>query len=772
MNAKQLKLEQLERRELLDGALGSELVSFASNEAFAEALVERAVEQNRWQFGQRYQPWFGCGGIDHLGGNIACPEMFEPVVGDLFAGDAGDGDVPTFSDTNTQVSGVDEGDIVETDGEYVYVLSSGMVTIVDVRELAHPRVASRFKLEASLGRSDMYLDGDRLLVISDADTDWFGPVPFGEPFLIDVADDVFFEGWEPAPRSRVIATVIDITDREDPTLVNKTEIDGSLANSRVVDGTAYVVLDEYLRFPAVAKEPVDGVAKEGEWPVEYVFESEASYRTRVASEILDVMPSYVSKDPDERVQAAGLVSEFSSTYTLGDPNANSLLSVFTIDMQAETPSVDDGNSVMTNSGREIFMSRENLYLFQQKWDDGQQTQIIKIDVDAENGDIQPIASGVVPGRMLDQFSADEYLGDLRIATTTGWGEESSSGVYVVNNVDDQLEIKGSVQNLAPTERIFSTRFLGERAYVVTFRQVDPLFAIDMSDATNPTVEGELKIPGFSTYLQPIDEDHLIGIGRDADPQTGRPEALQLSLFDVSDMTAPELVDRFTFEDGVSAWSLAERDHHAFRYFATHDKLAIPVSSRDNGTWIRDEAGERQWVPAVFNHALHVFDVDATEGFAFAGAVEHPSQVQRSVRVGDALYSVSEDTFLAHQLDDLETQLGKIYYLPPANGGVIPVNPTPDDIDRLFEEAATEENAEQFDIDGNALVNTDDVAFVVEAVVDSQFGDSDLDGDVDFADFLNLSANFGGSGEWADGDFDGDGLIGFADFVVMSKNFGR
>lgn len=763
MNAIKLRVESLENRVLLDGALGSELAEFASEKELASSLLERAVGQYQWQFGQPAYQWrwdWGC--LVCLEGGIEVPTAFDGAAG-------GGAELPTFSDTNTQVAGVDEGDIVETDGEFIYILSNNMVTIVDVRDLAHPRVASRYKLEANTWGSDMYLDGDRLMVISNQQ---YFYEPFGGP-LIDVAIDIAPGFWGPQERSSVVATVLDVTDREDPQLVGRTEVDGSLANSRVIDGTAYVVLDEYVRFPEPAIIPIEAEEGSKEDP-QFVYETEESYRARVASTILDVMPNYTTYGVDNQVQVEGIVADFSSTYTLGDPNASSVLSVFTIDMQADLPSLDDGNSVLTTTGREIFMSRENLYLFQHKWDGTQQTQIIKFDVDAEEVEIEPVASGIVPGRMLDQFSADEYMGDLRIATTVGWGEESSSGVYILNNTEGSLEIKGSVEELAPTEQIFSARFMGDRAYIVTFRQVDPLFAIDLSDPENPTVKGELKIPGFSEYLQPINQDYLVGIGRDADPRTGRAEALQLSLFNVSDMTNPELVDRYTFGGGRSTWSVAEHDHHAFRYFPEQQKLAIPVSSYEEaGVWVVGEEGEEFWVAAEHQHGLHVFDVSLeAESFEFVGAVSHPSQVQRSVRVGDALYSISMDTFLAHDLNDLENQLGKIYYLPPANGGVIPKSPSPEDIDRLFEEAANADNDREFDIDGNSLVNTDDVAFVVEAVVDTHFGDTDLDGDVDFEDFLTLSANFGQQGEWADGDFDGDGEINFADFVVLSKNFGR
>ncbi len=754
-------VESLEHRVMLDGALGSEIASFSTESELSSALLDRAASQHQWLFERPFFNPSHCllclgGGGDDFFAFDGAPEA---------GGAGGDVDAPSFSDTNTQVLGVDEGDIVETDGEFVYVLSENMVTIIDVRELEHPRVTSRVQLNASSHGSDMYLHGDRLMVISN--NSYFGGGPFfgGPDILIDLIDvDLAF--WEP-PQQSITATVIDVTNREDPTIVNTTEIDGALANSRAIDGRAYIVADEYLNYPIPELVPVDGPIEEDGQQL-YVYESEAAYRERMATSILDVMPSYETRDFGQQVQAEGLVSDYSTTFTTGDPNFSSLVSVFTIDMNAEVPTVESGNSVFTNAGREIFMSRDSLYLFQHSWGEADQTKILRFEVDAVAGTALPVASGRVPGRMLDQFSADEYNGDLRIATTTGWGEDQSSGVYVLNSDGEDLEVIGSVENLAPTERIFSARFMGDRAYIVTFRQVDPLFAIDMSDATNPTVEGELKITGFSTYLQPIDENHLIGIGRDADPVTGRAQTLQLSLFDVEDLTDPQLVDRFTFEgDG---WSIAEQDHHAFRYFPDYDTLAIPVTSFENGTWIRND-GFREWVPAEFNESLHVFQVDTETGFTFTDAIAHPSQVRRSVRVGDALYSISNDTFLANSITDPSTQLGRIYYLPPANGGVIPTDPRPEDIDRIFESAATEEFNEEFDMDGNSLVNADDATFVVEAVVNSHRGDTDLDGDVDFADFLQLSTNFGQEGGWGDGDVNGDGLVNFADFIILSQNFG-
>ena len=335
---------------------------------------------------------------------------------------------------------------------------------------------------------------------------------------------------------------------------------------------------------------------------------------------------------------------------------------------------------------------------------------------------------------------------------------------------DELEIVGSVEKLAPGERIFSARFVGETGYVVTFRQVDPLFSIDLSNPTKPVVEGELKIPGFSEYMQPIDENHLLAIGRDADPRTGRSRGLQISLFDVTDINDPKLEDRYTFEGEWGTYSAAEHDHHAFGYYPEYNTLAIPVTSSGRGSWIQEEWGGRFWVPAQYSEALQVFSVDTEEGFEFLGAVEHPSQVQRSLRVDDALYSVSYDTVKVNSITEPDNLLGQVHFLPPRNGGVIPKRPDAGDIDRVFEEARAEAASARFDMDGNALVNTDDATFLVEAVLETKFGDADLNGEVGFKDFLILANNFGNEGGWEDGDFTGDGLVDFDDFRVLAENF--
>ena len=763
-----MKLESLENRELLDAGLGSEIADFASQEELKSALLDKAAEQHQWLFGQE-QERFGC--FDCFGGGGGFPVPVLPVFDAPLAPSVGAPEAdftatPDFSDTNVQVQGVDEGDIVETDGNYVYVLSENLMTIVDVRDQDHPRISSRVHLSNDSYGAEMYLDGDRLMVASSG----FGI--FADP-LIDVpflADFI----WEPPHQSTVI-TVIDVSDREDAKIVSETNVDGSVTNSRAIDGTGYFIVSDNLAYPQPQLNEVKFISEDGtlERTIN-IYETEEEYRARVEPTILDALPNYTTYDQDRVLVETGVTSDFTTTFSTNDPNYGSIVSVVTIDMHEELPSVETGTSVLMNSGHDIFMSRENLYMFQNRWDLQDSTSIMKFDLnaDVEDGNVLPIASGVVPGHMLDQFSADEYNGDLRVATTSGFGNESTSGVYVLEETgEDGLTIKGAVAGLARGERIFSARFVGSQGYIVTFRQVDPLFSIDLSDPNNPVVEGELKIPGFSEYIQPIDENTLLAIGRDADPITGRSEGLQISLFDVTDKTDPQLVDRYTFEGGSSTFSPAEHDHHAFNYFPDQEVLAVPVSGRDGGAWIRTEEDGRFWVPAQWNQAVHVFEVDTEEGFDFTGAVEHPSEVRRSVRVDEKLYTISRDTVKVSELEDPSEVIGQVYYLPPANGGVVPDNPTPRHVDQVFAAAATAEHRPRFDMDGNELVNADDATFLVEAAAQTSPGDTNFDGSVNFVDFLQFSANFGEEGGWADGDFNGDGIIDFADFTILSANYG-
>ncbi|MFC1678428.1 beta-propeller domain-containing protein, partial [Patescibacteria group bacterium] len=299
----------------------------------------------------------------------------------------------------------------------------------------------------------------------------------------------------------------------------------------------------------------------------------------------------------------------------------------------------------------------------------EKTVIHKIGI--KKGELEYKNFGEVTGQVLNQFSMDENNGYFRIATTKNrtWSRydqgrrESYNNLYVL---DDDLKVVGSVEELAEGERIFSVRFMQNRAYMVTFRQTDPLFVIDLSNPENPKVLGKLKIPGFSNYLHPYDNDTLIGIGKDtSESEWGgvTTKGLKLSLFDVTDVSDPKEIDTYVMGDAGSD-SIALHDHKAFLFSRDKNLLVIPVS-------IRESFDNRSWGNLTFSGAA-VFYVDS-DGFELKGKIDHSeggkssptdywrgynyydNTVKRSLYIDDVLYTFSNNFLLMHDLEDVELE---------------------------------------------------------------------------------------------------------------------
>ncbi|MCG2718912.1 MAG: beta-propeller domain-containing protein, partial [Nanoarchaeota archaeon] len=297
------------------------------------------------------------------------------------------------------------------------------------------------------------------------------------------------------------------------------------------------------------------------------------------------------------------------------------------------------------------------------------TIIHKIAID--KGDIEYVAKGEISGYLLNQFSMDEYDGNLRLATTTDiWTSRENKEYNNVYVLDEDMELIGSLEEIAPDERIYSTRFIGDRLYMVTYKRIDPLFVIDLSDAKNPSVLGELKIPGFSDYLHPYDENHIIGIGKEtADNEFGGTsiKGVKLALFDVSDVSKPKQVDMY--EIGTSGTdSEALNEHKAFLFDKEKNLLVIPV---------REITGERErnlkygyYQQKVWQGA-YVFHIDE-EGFQLEGKISHysgdeesrwywgsPYAVRRSLFMDDVLYTVSAKKIVMNDLGNIDDEINSI-----------------------------------------------------------------------------------------------------------------
>ena len=560
-----------------------------------------------------------------------------------------------FSNTNTQEEGVDEGDIVKTDGEYIYLVSDAELVIVDAWPAEELHVASRLELDATA--KALYLNGDRLMVVTDASPEYCGTWSW---WSSDCSD------------SELTVTIVDVTDRTSPEVIQETTVDGTYEDSRAVGNQVYFMVRNQLDVPrpdwscTTLERSAEEVEASGQGvPSRYVslegsyvlftrfcqYETEADYRERL-EEVVQ-LPKFrtTTTAPHGSIETTGLLSDAEDTYASELWGGENMVTILAMDMTGETTGPTTTTTILANNTI-LYASTESLYVAASNssgdhatwWTAGNRTDIYKFDLAKD--DVPLVATGAVPGSPINQFAMDEQDGFFRIATTTGssWGWRGggwSNHVYVLGQAGEHLNVVGSIEELAPGERIYSARFLDDLGFLVTFRKVDPLFTLDLSEPTNPRVLGELKIPGFSTYLHPVGGEHLIGLGRYADPNVGLAMGLQLSLFDVSDLAKPKRVDVYSFSD--ERWgdeTEAQQDHHAFSYFPEFGVLALPV---DKGAWWGGWGGDVA--------GLEVFHVSPADGIQKLGDIEHDSNVRRSLRIGELLYSVSADTIKVHAILD-------------------------------------------------------------------------------------------------------------------------
>ncbi len=363
-------------------------------------------------------------------------------------------------------------------------------------------------------------------------------------------------------------------------VVRTVRLDGTYLSARAIGDTVRMVVSSYpASLPFVY--PSNPGAED--------FALEANRGIIEASTIETWLPGYTTYDADGRETASGLLVDCSAMHRPEEFAGFDTLSVTTLDLGGSLQ-VGGGTGIVAQ-GQTVYASQEslyvstNVYIPNDAWEqfpndmvaleETYETAIHKFDIDGE-GPAQYRASGSVEGHLLNQFAMDEFEGFLRVATTMGspWsGEDSESQVVVLGERDGVLTEVGSVGNMGEGERIYSVRFIGATGYVVTFRQVDPLYVLDLRDPENPSVSGELKIPGYSAYLHPLGDGLLLGVGQDADSD-GRTLGAKATLFDVSDPANPRELGSWTKADGYSD---VEWDHLAFLYWAPEEIAVLPLS---------------------------------------------------------------------------------------------------------------------------------------------------------------------------------------------------
>ncbi len=547
--------------------------------------------------------------------------------GDFFlaAGGAENADlapaVSGHSTTNIQVAGVDEADIVKTDGEYIYLASGNKTIIVKAYPPEQARVLSEIELEGTV--IGIFINGDRLVVFEE-ETPYYG-----------IQWDSVEKFYMPYISPKTYVKVYDVSDRENPQLRRELSTNGQYVSSRMIGDYAYVVVNEpvYERDDEINLPKIGSSGNETEIPATDIYYSD--------------------------------VADYYYMYT-------TIIAINTQNDGQEPTS----ETILLGASSNLYVSADSIYLTFPVWggdviepwgirSSDERTSIHRIRI--EGGEMEYVASGEIPGMVLNQFSMDEYDGYFRVATTVH-GEKALNNVYVLNMA---LNITGSLTDLAPGETIYSARFMGERCYLVTFRNIDPLFVIDLSNPTNPRVLGELKITGYSSYLHPYDETHIIGIGKETVAERedfAWYQGVKISLFDVSDVSNPREISKYEIGDrGTDSPVLW--DHKAFLFDKERNLLVMPVleakvdESLYPGEVRPDAYGGPVWQGA------YVFDISIDNGLQLRGRITHvenvtdpeqeyyyyysPFAVERSLYIDDVLYTISQAKIMMNSLESLD-----------------------------------------------------------------------------------------------------------------------
>ena len=571
-----------------------------------------------------------------------------------------------YSSTNVQVAGVDEGDTVKTDGHYIYSLQGNQVRIVNAYPASDMALLSTLAFDNNFTPIELYVDGDRLVVIGQG---WKK-----QDNTSDQQGDSAAEGgqakiaiWWFGGQSETRARVYTLADRSQPQLEREISFEGSYLSSRKIGNNIYLMGRNYPMYYRYMRPYIvdDVLPPPTEAQVTVTKSSKAAATSTLSRE--DIVPSV--SDSSVNKGAEFLLPMKNIAFFPGFSEANYVMTTsFRLDKPAEPARF---NSYL-GGGDLVYASADNLYVSAADYPlDGTHSVTHVYRFSLTDGIITFTDSGEVPGTPLNQFSLDENQGYLRIATTvsnwttdgTNWQNQSWNNLYTL---DENMKVKGKLEHLAEGESIYAVRFMGNRAYMVTYEQLDPLFVIDLATPEQPRLLGQLKIPGYSNYLHPYDENHLLSLGQEtvasADGSSPVVKGVKLALFDVTDPTNPAQLHSLVI-GGQGTYTPASYDYKAFWFDRKRNLLGFPIDETASDATL----DTYQWPPRVFQGA-EVYSVSLTEGFAKQGAVSHfddgetdnnwSHYVQRLLSIGNELYTFSESRLRANSLKDF-SQHGQI-----------------------------------------------------------------------------------------------------------------
>ncbi len=550
----------------------------------------------------------------------------------------GAGSSVSYSKTNTQVAGVDEPDIVKSDGAYLYYLVDSTLYIIQAYPAENAQIVSKILLNQSHYQSNIFVNDDLLIVLSSS-----------YRYAAEPYEDRWYGGV-----STAAIHIYDIQDRSNPILVKDVTLDGSYFDARMIGDYVYMVTTQYS--------------------------TDICY---VEEEKVKITP------PELCINGESQQIPASQMYYVDVPEKmDTMTHVLSIDLSSFAV---EEKSFLLGCSQTLYVSQNTIYLTYTSYEyatnalggwvgsTDEKTLIHKIAIDI--GDITYVAQGEVAGHLLNQFSMDEHQGFFRIATTIGnvWDHDRpcTNNIYIL---DDKLNMVSSIEKIAPGERIYSARFMGDRAYLVTFKKIDPFFTFDLSDPYHPQLMGKLKIPGYSDYLHPYDENHIIGIGKDTeeatdDQKTSRNldfawyQGIKIALFDVTDFENPVQKDKVIIGDRGSTSPILY-DHKALLFDKAKQLFVLPVTvyqidqeiKQQNNGYTGSLRGEFSF------QGVYIYRI-TENGFVYRGKISHKStqleddggswyrgsstEIKRALYIEHSLFTLSDSMVEIHDLKNLE-----------------------------------------------------------------------------------------------------------------------
>ena len=535
-----------------------------------------------------------------------------------------------YSKTNNQVEGVDEADIVKTDGEYIYYVTEEKVVIVNATEPTNMKITSEIKYEKEQTQpKEIFVNGNKLIIVEQK-------YNYNNEMN---ENSVMYDMLYPLEENTNVK-VYNIENKNKPVMEREIQIEGGYLSSRMVGENVYVLSNKYIY-------------------------SELLEKDREELNENDYKPKFLDTASSKETKCI----EYSDISYFPESGDNTFLNIAGFNINNNEPA---NIETYLGAGTKVYASQNNLYVAKVKYEYKDEklygyydnyninTYIYKFKL--ENSKVEYVSTGSVPGEVLNQFSMDEKDGKFRIATTnsTSLKEETrTNNLYILN---ENLKMIGSLENLAKGEKIYSVRFLDNKAYMVTFVQTDPLFVIDLAEPTNPILLGELKIPGYSTYLHLYDENHIIGFGENTETkEDGRvvTTGMKMALFDVTNPTSPKEMYSIDIGD-KGTYSELLHNHKALLFSKEKNIIAFPISISE---------GEGYHSNINFQGAI-VYGLDLENGFTLKGKVAHlqitdeykdydyTKEVERIIYINNNLYTLSKSLIKATNMENME-EIGNI-----------------------------------------------------------------------------------------------------------------